>query len=64
MTSICKKVRLQQLRKAKHSILATICTFFNFFFLREPRTYLYNTLFISHDFLIFCFKSGNIFQKM
>ena len=53
MISICVKVRLQQLRKTKYSILATILHIFLFFFLTEPQTYLYNTLYKSRDFLIF-----------
>ena len=53
MISICVKVRLQQLRKTKYSILATILHIFLFFFLTEPHTYLYNTLYKSRDFLIF-----------
>ena len=57
-------MRLQQLRKAKYSILASILQIFNFFFLTEPHTYLYNTWRKSHGFLISCFKFGNIFQKM
>ena len=44
MITICKKVRLQQLRKAKYSILAPILPIFQNFFLTESHTYLYNTL--------------------
>ena len=64
MIFICEKVRLQQLIKAKYSILASICTFFFFFFLTEPYIYLRNTLCNSHGFLISCFESGNMFQEM
>ena len=54
-------MRSEQLRKVKYSILATILPIF--LFLTEPHTYLYNTLCKSHDFLIFCFEPGSLFQK-
>ena len=63
MISIFEKVRLQQLRKAKYSILASIAHFSKTF-PTEPRTYLYYTLCKYHEFLISCFESGHIFQKM
>ena len=63
MISICKKVRLKQLRTAKYSISASLLHIFQHFFLTEPHTYLYNTLCKSHGFLISCFESGIIFQK-
>ena len=64
MSSICGEVRLQQLRKAKYSISASILHIFQFFFLTEPYIYLQNILCKSHGLLISCFESGNIFQKM
>ena len=64
MISICEKVRLQQLRKIKYSLLTSILHIFSKIFLTELYTYLYNTLCKSHDFLIPCFESGHIFQKM
>ena len=36
---------------------------FQFFFLVDPHTYLYNTLCRSHNFPLSCLESGNIFQK-
>ena len=45
MISICERVRLQLLRKATYSILASILHIFQKKILREPHTYLYNTLF-------------------
>ena len=64
ITAICEKVRLQKLRKAKYSILASILHIFQKIFLTELHTYLYKkTLFKSHDFLISCFESGHIFQE-
>ena len=60
MISTCEKVRFEQLRKAKYSILASISHICQ---KKEPHTYLYNTLCKSHDFLISCFESGNIFKK-
>ena len=56
MFSICEKVKLQQSRKEKYSILVSILDLFNFF-LTEPHAYLYNTLCKSHHFLISCFES-------
>ena len=44
MISICEKVRLQQLKKAKYWILASISHIFHKNFLTEPHIYLYNTL--------------------
>ena len=64
MISLCEKVRLQQLRKAKCSILASISDIFQKNFLTEPHTCLYSTLCKSHDFLISCFQSGHIFSKV
>ena len=65
MISICEGGRLQQLRKAKYSILASsILHIFQLFFLTEVHTYLYNTLGKSHGFLISYFESGNISQKI
>ena len=46
------EVSLQQLRKAKYSILASTSHIFHKTFLTEPYTYLYNALCKSHDFLI------------
>ena len=60
--SICGKTRLQQLRKIKYSILASVLHIFDNFFLAEPHTHLHNTLCKSHDFLVFCFESWHIFQ--
>ena len=59
MISVCEKVRLQQLRMAKYSILASILHIFE-----KPHNYLCNTLCKSRDFLISCFESGHIFQKL
>ena len=56
-------MQLQQLRKAKFSILASISHIFQNLLLTEPHTYLYNELYKSHGFLISCFESGNILQK-
>ena len=65
MVCICEGVRLQQLRKAKYSILvSSILHIFQLFFLTEVHTYLYNTLGKSHGFLICCFEYGNISQKL
>ena len=65
MISICEKVRLQQLRRAKYSILASILHIFLFsFFLTEPHIYLYNTLCKSHGFFMSCFESGNISKNV
>ena len=64
MISICEKVRLQQLRKAKYSILASISHIFQKYFVTEPHTYLCNTLCKSHDFRISCIESGHIFQRI
>ena len=53
MISICEKVRLQQLRMAKYSILASISqyhTFFQFFFLQMPHTYLYSASYTISSF--------------
>ena len=63
--SICEKVRLQQLRKAKYSILASISFFKNLFLQIRlyNHTYLYNTVNKSHNFLMSSFESGHIFQK-
>ena len=61
---ICEKTRLQQLRKIKYSILASILHIFQNFFLAEPHTHLHNALCKSHDFLIFCFESWHTFQKL
>ena len=55
-------MRLQQLRKAKYSILASKEK--KAFFLKEGHAYLYNNLCKSHSSLISCFESGNIFKKM
>ena len=60
--SICGKTRLQQLRKIKYSILASVLHIFHNFFLAEPHTHLHNTLCKSHDFLVFCFESWHIVQ--
>ena len=54
---------LQQLRKAKYSILASILHIFQQNFLTEPHTYLCNTLRKSHGFLKSCFEYGKISQK-
>ena len=63
MTSICKKVRLQQLRKAKYSILATICTFFKFFFLQSlVRTCTIHCLYLM-IFLYFALNLETFFKK-
>ena len=62
MISLCEKVRLQQLRKAKCSILASISDIFQKNFLTEPHTCLYSTLCKSHDFLI-SFNLDTFFQK-
>ena len=64
MISICEKVRLLQLRKAKYSILASISHIFQKKFLTKPHTYVNNTLCKSHDFLISCFESRQIFQEI
>ena len=64
MITICEKLRLQQLRKAKYSILASILHIFEKHFLTEPHTYLHNTLRKSYGFLISCFESGNFFRIM
>ena len=58
------KRRLQQLRKTKYSILAWTLHIFQNIFLTESHTYLYNALCKSHDFLICCFESWHIFEKM
>ena len=64
MICICEKVRLQQLREAKYSILASILhNFLFFFFLAEPLTYLYNILYKSHDFLHLALNLGTFFKK-
>ena len=60
--SISEKVRLQQLRKAKYSILASILHIFQKKYLKELYIYLFNTLCKSHSFLISYFESGNIFK--
>ena len=60
MISICEKVRLQRLTKAKYSILASILHIFQNFPLTEPHN-LHNTLSKSHGFLISCFEFGNAF---
>ena len=52
MISICEKVRLQQLRKAKYLLLASVLHIFQIFFLRAYHTFLCNTLCKSHAFLI------------
>ena len=68
MISICEKVRLQQLRKEKYSILSSILNIFQNIFLTEPHTYfvqyteslvvfLYLTLNIEF-FLKKCVKKG------
>ena len=44
MISTCEKVRLQQLRKGKYSILASI---FQNIFLTDPYTYLHNTPYVN-----------------
>ena len=44
MIAICEKVRLQQLRKAKYSMLASILHIFKKLFLTEPHANLCNTL--------------------
>ena len=64
MISLCEKVELQQLRKAKYSILASILHKFQFFFLAEPHTYFCNTICKSHVFFISSFECGNISQKI
>ena len=64
MISFCEKVRLQQLRKAKHSILGSILHIFQKIFLTEPHTYLCNALCKSHGFLVSCFEYGKNFQKV
>ena len=58
-----EKVRLQQFRKVKYSILASILRIFQFSFLTERHIYLYNKLCKSRGFLISFFESGNIFKK-
>ena len=63
MSSICEKMRLQQERNSKYLVLASILHIFQFFFLVDPHTYLYNTLCRSHNFPLSCLESGNIFQK-
>ena len=64
MISICEKMRIKQLTKAKYSILASILHIFLKKFLTESHTYLHSTMSKSHDFLISCFESGRIFQKL
>ena len=64
MMPIFENVRLQQLGKAKYLLLRSILLIFQKSFLTETHTYLCNTLFKSHDFLISCFESGHIFQNM
>ena len=64
MITICEKVRLQQSRKAKYSISASILHIFRKFSLTESHAYFYNTLCKSHGFLISYFESGSIIQKM
>ena len=64
MISICEKMRLKQLRKAKYWILASILHISYRFFLTESFTYLYNTMGKSHDFLISCFESWHTSQKI
>ena len=62
MISICEKMRLQLLRKAKYSILASMFHIYLFFFLQR----LIPTRKIqckSHGFLTYYFESRNIFQK-
>ena len=56
MISIYGKVRLQQLRKAKYSILGSVLHIFQIFFLAETHTYLCNTLCKSRGFFISCFE--------
>ena len=63
MISICEEVRLQQLRKAKYSISASILHILQNIF-TEPRNYLNNTLCNVHDFRISCSEFGHIFEKM
>ena len=62
MISICEEVRLQQLRKAKYSILASILHILQNIF-TEPHNYLNNTLCNVHYFLISCFEFGHILKK-
>ena len=64
MISICEKVWLQQLTKAKYSILESILHIFQKMFLTQSHTYLYNTLCKSHDFLISYFESGHFSIKV
>ena len=63
MIIVFEKVRLQQLRKAKYSILASILHIFNSFYLQSliPTCRIHCN---SHGFFISCFESGKIFQKM
>ena len=53
MISLCEKVELQQLRKAKYLILASILHKSQFFFLAEPHTYLCYTICKSHVFFLY-----------
>ena len=55
---------LWKTRKAKYPILVSTLYIFRKNFLTELHTYLYNTLCRSHHFLVSCFDSGHIFQKM
>ena len=48
MISICEKVTLQQLRKAKYLILASILHISQNFIRTEPHTYLCNTHCVNH----------------
>ena len=64
MISICEKVKLQQARKAKYSILASILNIFqNFKSFQNLHTYLYKTMCTSHGFLISCFELETFFKK-
>ena len=64
MISICEKVTLKQLWKVKDSTVAQYYTSFKKVFFTEPHTFLYHALGKSHDFLISCFRSGQMFLKL
>ena len=61
MIPICEKVRLQQLRETKYSILSSILHIFLFFFLSIIPTFAVHCV---NGFLISCFEYGKSFQKM
>ena len=63
MISTCEKVSLQQLRKKRIFNTSLNIALFSFFFLTEPHTYLCNTPWKCHGFLISCFEYGKILQK-